>query len=162
MSTSLLDLAFNFSYQQASDYTRLPVVDNYDYLKRIRVPEGVFSNNRTVCANEERLPSPSDQDDSSARGSHSPVSPSFELKSPWPSPNYYRAVEPDPAVVLPPPVLHSREGRPRVSLPTLSSLGYIPPRPALLHRHSAASSSGPTYKLSPEDRRILDKFRVVI
>ncbi|KAJ6574273.1 Gti1/Pac2 family-domain-containing protein, partial [Mycena capillaripes] len=32
------------AYFSASDYTRLPVVDNYDYLRCIRVPDGVFTS----------------------------------------------------------------------------------------------------------------------
>ncbi|KAJ6565728.1 Gti1/Pac2 family-domain-containing protein [Mycena sp. CBHHK59/15] len=47
------------AYFSACDYTRLPVVDNYDYLRCIRVPDGVFTSNRTVCSSQERyLPIP--------------------------------------------------------------------------------------------------------
>ncbi|KAJ7166313.1 Gti1/Pac2 family-domain-containing protein [Mycena crocata] len=147
------------AYFSAFDYTRLPVVDSYDYLRCIRVPEGVFTSNRT-CNNHERFSSQSDEVDS-MRGSHSPVSPSFELRSPGLAPPFYgRAEYP---LDLPPPISSQRRTNPPVSLPPLASLGYPAPRPALPHRHSTSASTTYTQpQLSPEDRRILNSFHVVI
>ncbi|KAJ7465030.1 Gti1/Pac2 family-domain-containing protein [Mycena latifolia] len=146
------------AYFSGSDYARLPVVDNYDYLRCIRVPVGVFTSNRTACTNHERFPSHSDEADS-ARGSHSPVTPTFELRSPVLA--RFRSREAEYPLVLPPPVSQSQGTR--VSLPPLASLGYPVPRPPLPHRHSMSSSTTPPRpQLSPEDRRILDSFRVVI
>jgi len=147
------------AYFSASDYTRLPVVDNYDYLRRIRVPDGVFTSNRTTCSNHDRFPSHSDEFDST-RGSQSPVSPSFELGSPGLPPPRFHGRAPEYPVVLPPPVPPSRE---RVSLPPLSSLGYHAPRPPVPQRHSTSPTTTHVHaRLSPEDRRILDRFRVVL
>ncbi|KAJ6554977.1 Gti1/Pac2 family-domain-containing protein [Mycena vulgaris] len=140
------------AYFSASDYMCLPVVDNYDYLRRIRVPEGVFISNRTACSNHERFPSYSDDVDST-RGSLSPVTPSFELRYPG------RVSRVEYPLALPPPVSSPR-GHPRVSLPPLASLGYPAPRPLTPHRPSSPAPN--RSRLSPEDRRILDSFRVVI
>ncbi|KAJ7776806.1 Gti1/Pac2 family-domain-containing protein [Mycena maculata] len=149
------------AYFSACDYTRLPVIDNYDYLRCIRVPEGVFTSSRTMCSNHERYPSHSDELDS-MRGSQSPVSPSFDLRSPGAPPLHSRGAEYH--LVLPPPVLRSPGSNPRVSLPPLASLGYPAPRPPLMHRHTTSSSTPQPQprRLSPEDRRILDRFRIVI
>ncbi|KAJ7162918.1 Gti1/Pac2 family-domain-containing protein [Mycena filopes] len=151
------------AYFSAADYARLPVIEHYDYLRDIRVPDGIFSSNRTSYSNSER------DDFDSTRGSHSPVSPSFELRAPGRmSPFYGRPPSAEFPVVLPPPISLPRETNRRVSLPPLSSLGYGSyqgPRPPLPppSQHSA-SYSGPQIRArrSPEDRRILDSFRVVI
>ncbi|KAK7050528.1 Gti1/Pac2 family-domain-containing protein [Favolaschia claudopus] len=105
------------AYFSAADYARLPVVDNYDYLRGIRVPEGVFTSNRTTCSNSTY----SDELDSN-RGSLSPVSPSFELRSSGSLlPSYDRRAPAEYPVMLPPPTAPSREGNGRVTLPPLSS-----------------------------------------
>ncbi|KAJ7914241.1 hypothetical protein B0H13DRAFT_2232144 [Mycena leptocephala] len=149
------------AYFSAYDYTRLPVVENYDYLRCIRVPDGVFTSNRSAYSNHDRFPSHSDEFDS-PRGSLSPVSPSFERMSPGLAPHFHGRMAEYP-IVLPPPISLSQGESPRVSLPPLSSLGYHPPRPPLPHRHSTPSSATQVRaRLSPEDRRILDSFRVVI
>ncbi|KAJ7626584.1 Gti1/Pac2 family-domain-containing protein [Mycena polygramma] len=146
------------AYFSASDYMHLPVVDNYDYLRSIRVPDGIFTSNRTACSNNERFSSNSDEFDS-ARGSLSPVSPSFERMSPGLGPRVHEQTAEYP-LVLPPPLRSQRESNPRISLPPLSSLGYPARRPPLPQRHSSAEST--RTRLTPEDRRILDSFRVVI
>ncbi|KAJ7101529.1 Gti1/Pac2 family-domain-containing protein [Mycena belliarum] len=146
------------AYFSASDYARLPVVENFDYLRCIRVPAGVFSSNRTAYTNHER--SHSDELDSS-RGSRSPVTPAFELRPPERPFSHSREAE--YPLMLPPPVSGSRGPPPRVSLPPLASLGYPSPRPHLPHRHSTPTSPMQSRsRVSPEDRRILDSFRVVI
>jgi len=149
------------AYFTAADYTRLPLVDNYDYLRNIRVPDGVFTNNRTPCSHE-RFPSTySDETDSTTRRSHSPVTPTFELRSPIFSMNSAeRGAE--YAYMLPPPVSLFREANPRVSLPPLASLGYPGPgpRPPLPHRYFTPTQV--RQRVSPEDRRLLDSIRVVL
>ncbi|KAF7362975.1 hypothetical protein MVEN_00649100 [Mycena venus] len=59
------------AYFSATDYTHLPVVDDYDYLRCIRVPDGVFTNNQPTSRNHDRFLPHSDEFDS-ARGSQSP------------------------------------------------------------------------------------------
>ncbi|KAJ7863566.1 hypothetical protein B0H13DRAFT_2237113 [Mycena leptocephala] len=146
------------AYFSASDYTRLPVVDNYDYLRCICVPDGVFTSNLT-CSNHDPFPPHSDEVDST-RGSQSPVSPSFELRSARLSPPRFHGRGPEYPLVLPPPVPPSRETNAQVSLPPLSSLGYHAPRSP---GHSTSSTTTHVRaRLSPEDRRILDRFRVVL
>ncbi|KAJ7644694.1 Gti1/Pac2 family-domain-containing protein [Roridomyces roridus] len=150
-------------YFATCDYARLPVIENYEYLRTIRVPEGVFISNRMVAG--EHAVSHSDDFESLPRGSHSPVASAFERMSmsPGASSRFYTR---DDGVVLAPPV-SPRQGRPHspVSLPPLASLGYPVPRPPLLHRHTTTPSSTSQqarHRLSPEDRRVLDSFRVVI
>ncbi|KAJ7884895.1 Gti1/Pac2 family-domain-containing protein [Mycena leptocephala] len=150
------------AYFSASDYTRLPVVDNYDYLRCIRVPDGVFTSNQTTCSNHDRFSPHSDEVDST-RGSQSPVSPIFELRSLGLPPPQFHGRGPEYPLVLPPPVPPSRETNARVSLPPLSSLGYHAPRSPGPQRHSTSSTTTHVRaRLSPEDRRILDRFRVVL
>ncbi|KAH6893996.1 Gti1/Pac2 family-domain-containing protein [Coprinopsis sp. MPI-PUGE-AT-0042] len=38
------------AYFSGNDYTRLPVVENYEYLRNIRVPPGVYLSNKVLCA----------------------------------------------------------------------------------------------------------------
>ncbi|KAJ7726528.1 Gti1/Pac2 family-domain-containing protein [Mycena metata] len=151
------------AYFSASDYTRLPVIENYDYLRDIRVPDGIFTSNRTAGGNADLFPSYSDEFDST-RGSHSPVSPSFELRDPMLPPFYRRSASAEPSLRLPPPISVPRETNPRVRLPPLSSIGYHSPRPPLPSHHSTTSSPNAASRArrSPEDRRILDSFRVVL
>ncbi|KAJ6455442.1 Gti1/Pac2 family-domain-containing protein [Mycena sanguinolenta] len=148
------------AYFSACDYTRLPVVDNYDYLRCIRVPDGIFTSNRTTCTNHDRFASHSDEFDST-RGSQSPVSSTFELRSPGLAPRFHDRAAEDP-YILPPPVPSSREEHARVNLPPLSSLGYRAPRPPSLPQRPSSSAIQVRSRLSPEDRRILDSFRVIL
>ncbi|KAJ7051730.1 Gti1/Pac2 family-domain-containing protein [Mycena amicta] len=166
------------AYFSTADYALLPVVDHYDYLRNLRVPDGIFMSSRmpVPCDNgreRERLPSSaySDETDSnsnSTRASHSPApaSPSFELVAPrrsFSSPGPYHTSSSTANAnpyALPPPEMHrGTSSASRVSLPPLSSLGYPTPRPLLVQRHS---SSQHTRLLSPEDRRLLDSLRVAL
>ncbi|KAE9407479.1 hypothetical protein BT96DRAFT_748918, partial [Gymnopus androsaceus JB14] len=38
------------AYFSGNDYTRLPVIENYEYLRRIRVPEGIFVNSKSLTS----------------------------------------------------------------------------------------------------------------
>ncbi|KAJ7859368.1 hypothetical protein B0H14DRAFT_2351232, partial [Mycena olivaceomarginata] len=147
------------AYFSASDSTRLPVVDNYDYLRCIRVPHGVFTSTRTTCSDHDRFPSHSDEFDST-RGSQSPVSPSFELRSPRLPPPRFHGRAPEYPLLLPPPAPPSRETNARVSPPPLSSHAPKPPVPR--RRSTSPTTRHVRARLSPEDRRILDRFRVVL
>ncbi|KAJ7931941.1 Gti1/Pac2 family-domain-containing protein [Mycena leptocephala] len=140
------------AYSSASDYTRLPVVDNYDYLRCIRVPDGVFTSNQTTCSNHDCFPPHSDEVDST-RGSQSPVSPSFELRS----------------ARLPPPRISPRAASASPTIERYQCTSQsTPPVIARLPRaqvpgHSTSSTTAHVRaRLSPEDRRILDRFRVVL
>ncbi|KAF7290287.1 hypothetical protein MIND_01342700 [Mycena indigotica] len=160
------------AYFSAADFTLLPVVDHYDYLRNIRVPDGVFMSSRipsSSLSDEPESPTNSYHGPDYARESRSPqaTTPTYELmRSPFfqsthlGSPSDYSYPQPGTSS-LPPPDLHERSGMvPRVSLPPLSALGYPSSgRPSLNQRHSTSS---PNTRLSSEDRRILDRLRVTL
>ncbi|KAF7312978.1 hypothetical protein MKEN_00982500 [Mycena kentingensis (nom. inval.)] len=74
------------AYFSATDYAHLPTVDNYDYFRRLKVPDGVFMSSRTpvvALPTRERFPSSISDETESGRGSsRSPGTPSFELAAP--------------------------------------------------------------------------------
>ncbi|KAJ7488903.1 Gti1/Pac2 family-domain-containing protein [Mycena latifolia] len=150
------------AYFSACDASSLPVVDDYAYLRNIRVPSGVFlSTSRPVGGNFDRCPQPLEMPGSttpsSTQSSPSPVIEPRELKPP------FGAFSPPPQfstghpIVLPP----ISPAHPPITLPSLSSLGY----PPAIHRSfPAASRIVPrrSKAIRADDRRILDRFRIVI
>lgn len=149
---------------QGSDYARLPVIEQYDYLRNVRVPAGIFLSNKVLCARADRFSYYSDESELYDDGSQSPV----------PSPYEYRAF-PTPATIPEFPTSSSHHpqnqhplpvgSQPKVVLPPIDTLGP-PRRPPFPHLHSSPASSGGYSKgyapLSSEDRRVLDSFRVVL
>lgn len=85
--------------------------------------------------------------------SSTPSSPSYMTVSP---PRHHRSL----------PSSFSREGGQRISLPPISTLEHAARRPSFHHSRSsgAPSANGSTSyaPLSPEDRRVLDRFRVIL
>ncbi|KAJ4490745.1 Gti1/Pac2 family-domain-containing protein, partial [Lentinula aciculospora] len=138
------------AYFSGNDYTRLPIVENYDYLRRIRVPEGIFVNSKSLTKMD---PPDSPLDDTGDHGHRRfvegyplrPVSPAMDLHP--------------PALPLPlSPPMHG-DPRQRVSLPPISMLDY-PQRPGFL-RHNSANSTHELYTpLSTEDQRALGRLRI--
>lgn len=157
------------AYFSGDDYTRLPVVDNYEYLRNIRIPDGVFfakgnpsRQNRVLNIGEERehdaecyadqpswiapswSQSPSDirsgaaspRRSSSSSSSSSPVSPSYQASVPSPRSEHLDA---------------------RYSLPRLSTVA--PPHHLTLPGRPTGMGYSP---LTPEDRKALNSFRVVL
>nr|GAT52710.1 predicted protein [Mycena chlorophos] len=151
------------AYFSAADFALLPVVEHYEYLRNIRVPDGIFISSRVPCGRQRFPSNRSHSDDaesaSQSGASRSPTTPSFELSSPdvdfFAVPlNQHQNPRP---YLLPPPQAGGGPGAiPRMSLPPLASLGYPSPplRPVMGHRHSS-----PTARSSSEDRRILDRLR---
>ncbi|KAJ7136921.1 Gti1/Pac2 family-domain-containing protein [Mycena epipterygia] len=141
------------AYCSACDAANLPVVEDYDYLRNIRVSKGVFVNsNRAVSGSLERFPRPlrimmpDGEIPSSTEGSLSPELEHFPANLPH-----------FPREVLPP---ISPSYSP-ITLPSLSSLGYLPPRPSSSPTASRVSQSH--YRaICSDDRRVLNKFRVTI
>jgi len=157
------------AYFSGNDYTRLPVIENYDYLRSIKVPHGIFLNSKILSARADRFSHNSDENEiyddlEHNRLSHdhliipgSPVSSTSSSGS-YPTispPRYHRSL----------PSSFSKEGSQRISLPPISSLGH-PTR--MSHHHilstSPSSRGRPLHytPLSVEDRRVLDSFRVVL
>jgi len=151
---------------KGNDYTRLPVIENYDYLRSIHVPHGVFLSNKIISSRTDRFSHFSDESDvhedptylnsfakhhysAAASGS---VPPSLPASPTLSSPREYHPL----AAPLP------RLGNQRVSLPPITSLGHSAQRPVLPHSHHSPQSSTQYTPISSEDRRVLDRFRVVL
>ncbi|KAJ6626165.1 Gti1/Pac2 family-domain-containing protein [Mycena sp. CBHHK59/15] len=154
------------AYFSARDYNQLPVFEDYDYLRNIRVPEGVFISTRPTSVTFDRCHQYAEGFEL-VRESLTPVAAQFkhgtgsiaDLKlSPHPSES-----TPNFPLFLPPPIAQ-RPAYSQGRLPPLSSLGYPSPRPSLLYHSSSPAALITTRhsSLCSEDRRILDKFRVVI
>ncbi|KAJ7131304.1 Gti1/Pac2 family-domain-containing protein [Mycena epipterygia] len=123
------------AYCSACDVADLPVIEDYDYLRNIRVPSGVFIN------------------------SHRAVNGSLERTDDCELEHFPANLRHFPVQVLAPlSPSHSP-----ITLPSLSSLGYLPPRPPSSSAASRLSSYRSYYRaICSDDRRVLDKFRVVI
>ncbi|KAI1784207.1 Gti1/Pac2 family-domain-containing protein [Ganoderma leucocontextum] len=67
------------AYFSGDDYTRLPVVENYEYLRNIRVPEGIFTSAKGNIARFGRVLEDADGHESSHAGTDYPEWP----PSPW-------------------------------------------------------------------------------
>ncbi|KAJ3484460.1 hypothetical protein NLI96_g5629 [Meripilus lineatus] len=162
------------AYFAGDDYTCLPVVDNYEYLRSIRIPEGVYSSARGNLNKIQRSMPGADEPDH--RRSHSGDHPSWVQPS-WPS----SATPCNPDQGAESPVSPSSSdcssligGGPQFatnrrydastepSLPRLSSIAPL----HLPHPHrNGLSPAGPSNGYSPltsEDRKALNSFRVVL
>ncbi|KAH7911466.1 Gti1/Pac2 family-domain-containing protein [Hygrophoropsis aurantiaca] len=161
------------AYFTGDDYTRLPVIENYDYLRSLRVPDGVFVSSKANGLRTDRfsytvdsphtygpsdyhgqtpLDYPSRPMSSSSSSSSAPISPLQRQHAHLPSPHA-------PGM---------RNSRPEASLPSISTLTSIRDRsdphvpvqtPSVRLNHPSPTNYSP---LSAEDRRVLNKFRVVL
>ncbi|KAF9257996.1 hypothetical protein L218DRAFT_909815 [Marasmius fiardii PR-910] len=173
------------AYFSGNDYLHLPVIESYDYLRSIRVPDGVFLNSKSLSSRMDQYPLTPDEGDYPYRSSgHStPNANHTHLQTPTstltpslasPLPPYSvnnKAAYPPP---LSPPIPGDRSQR--ISLPPLSAVTYqsgsdsLPQRPPTLIRRqtgppvptrSPTSDPGAGYApLSAEDRRALGLLRV--
>ncbi|GLB45717.1 putative gti1/Pac2 family protein [Lyophyllum shimeji] len=161
------------AYFSGSHYSRLPVIENYDYLRNIRVPHGIFTNSKVHSSRIDRFSHFSDESDVHDDQSHAGKLPlydySLNVASPTSSPTspYMLASPPRPHHVLPSPLPGSspRDGNKLVVLPPLTSLAAGGRRPSLPHPHVGVTGPGRAAgytPLSSEDRRVLDSFRVVL
>ncbi|KAL4078089.1 Gti1/Pac2 family-domain-containing protein [Scleroderma citrinum] len=156
------------AYFTGDDYTRLPVIESYDYLDRLRIPQGIFvSSKANGLRNDQMLSSdwgdiyaitPPGSDLTDYSQQPSAVTESHFSTSSW-------HVQPQ----LPPPRENPSSGHRTVSLPGISSLTSLHPSPSLRVDSRASdyvqlSHPSPTNysPLTAEDRRALDSFRVVL
>ncbi|KAJ6481428.1 Gti1/Pac2 family-domain-containing protein [Mycena vitilis] len=163
----------------AREASHLPVVENYAYLRNIRIPDGIFLSSIRPQAGGgpfDWVSRPQDQcgrgspsSSSSTQGSVSPVIRSNDSDS------YFRPRTPpgddsSPISLTLPPISYATS---RITLPPLASLGCLSPRiPAGVrasNEHPSSYSgvrSRPCYygstSTGSDDRRTLDRFRVVI
>ncbi|KAI0070235.1 hypothetical protein K474DRAFT_1670299 [Panus rudis PR-1116 ss-1] len=166
------------AYFSGDDYSRLPVVENYEYLRNIRVPEGVYSSSKGNIGKITRFIT---SDSNVKERSQTSDSLGWTLPS-WPttpsplSPNPY-ATDDRPmsssssssgytshatAYVQEP---RAQSPQRNSSLPRLSTIAplHLPSPPVSPQSALAGRPAGPTYTpLTPEDRRALSSFRVVL
>ena len=160
---------------QGDDYTRLPVVDNYEYLRSVRIPDGVYSSAKGNLTKASRIftgmDGPSSDYDSSPAAMHSGwVTPTWSTTSRVPgeperpqssssssSSSPANAGYPSAAVYQ-----HngsaSRRDTPLPRLSTIAPIHQLPSPPS----HANASPTTPYSPLTAEDRRALSSFRVVL
>ncbi|KAG7443781.1 uncharacterized protein BT62DRAFT_314614 [Guyanagaster necrorhizus] len=155
------------AYFSGNDYSSLPVIENYENLRRIQVPKGVIMTTKTVPLRTDRFSYYSDDTEANDQagpsrhsdyGTQSPASP--------PTPSMSSPLVNPGSLQLSMPNFHARDPNQRVILPPLSAMGY----PGRSHTHERTSSSssrgGATpvpasyTPLSSEDRRVLDRFRI--
>ncbi|KAF9816964.1 hypothetical protein IEO21_03729 [Rhodonia placenta] len=140
------------AYFSGDDYTHLPLIDDYDFLRSLRVPEGVFTSPRGNPTRVGRADSGHEQ----ARGDLEPESSSSSSSS-------------STSVVTnstgSTTSRHSSSGA--LPLPRLSNVVPIqylgPSLSSHGSSHSPISPNGSSYVgLTSEDRRALNSFRVVL
>ncbi|TCD62463.1 hypothetical protein EIP91_006833 [Steccherinum ochraceum] len=166
------------AYFSGDDYTRLPVVDNYEYLRGVRIPDGVYSSAKGNLSKATRILT--GMDGHSSECERSPVlsqpdwvSPSWSSPSgPHPQHDFDRPMSssssssssPTTAAQPHSSVLHSPCGAPSrrdTALPRLSTIApmhQLPPSP----HNGGLSPVSPYSPLTAEDRKALSSFRVVL
>ncbi|KAI5121132.1 hypothetical protein M0805_002804 [Coniferiporia weirii] len=161
------------AYFSGNDYTRLPVIESYDYLRKIRIPDGIFFSTKGLIKKTDHAPPDGDEDDDYSGGSSMYDGVSFGPSSPSTrSPTTPYSV-PSPATVhiyqatSSPTSLRSSQaraaGRDTNALPRLSSIAPLPPPGHFaLHLSSPGSPTQAYRPLSSEDRRALNTFKVVL
>lgn len=154
---------------KGNDYNRLPVVENYDYLRNIHVPHGVFLNSKVMSMRPDRSSYLSDESevyDDHPQPSKAPFhdysrSPSSPISYTSPSTPYMTAASPRQHHSL--PASFSRGENQAILLPPINSFTGAACRPSLPHSHSGGIGGPTKYKpLSSEDRRVLDSFRIAL
>ncbi|KAG7086080.1 hypothetical protein E1B28_003597 [Marasmius oreades] len=121
------------AYFSGNDYLHLPVIESYDYLRTIRVPEGIFLNSKSLSSRMDQYPCSLGPDEGDypyrssgystpnpngtrTQGSTSPLA--SPLNSPYPDNNSLTTYPPP----LSPPLPGNRSQR--ISLPPLSAVTY--------------------------------------
>ncbi|THH14314.1 hypothetical protein EW146_g6001 [Bondarzewia mesenterica] len=159
------------AYFSGGDYTHLPVVQNYDYLRNLRVPDGIFVSNKGPYRRVEQSPCDLDEDGSSlySASSSRPALPTRMRSSSFSAPPALSHPLPHHPISPPSPHINS----PHATLPRLSTVVSMQngpgPRSSQPHGSPAQPGSrsahghGQAYApLSAEDRRVLNAFRVAL
>lgn len=120
----------------------IPLIDQYDYLRGLRVPDGVFLTTRGYTWNKKPMDNQSDYPYSSDNG-YSPTSPTFPSK---PLNNSQRSSGYE---ITSPKVVPSSWS---------SSYSRDSRHPSINTNVSSKSKTSPYSPLTPEDRKILDSF----
>jgi len=162
------------AYFAGDDYLRLPVIESYDYLRNIRVPEGVFVSSKANGLRTDRYSYAPDPRESFIAGDSS-ILP-YVGQYPYPSSSSSetsRSVSASSSASyagVPPPQSSAaitadgpRSRHQGVTLPSISALTAGPDdtqNAAVRLGHPAPSTN--YQPLSAEDRRVLNSFRVVL
>lgn len=149
---------------KGNDYTRLPVIEDYDYLRSIHVPHGVFLSSKIVSTRTDRFSHFSDESDVHEDSTHPDHSPAHHYSAAasgavLPSPSYMTLSPPREYHL---PTASPRPGSQRISLPPIATLGHSGRRHVLSSSQCGSPTSTHYTPLSSEDRRVLDRFRVVL
>ncbi|KIJ64210.1 hypothetical protein HYDPIDRAFT_28651 [Hydnomerulius pinastri MD-312] len=171
------------AYFTGDDYMRLPVVENYDYLHGLRVPEGIFVSSKANGLRNDRYtytdsresysltdfpaqPGPSHYSHQMTMSHEAPARPMSSASSSSSGPLSPMQRHPHP---LPAQSTTQRFSRQDLSLPSISTLTSphnhpdLPPNSPASHTVRLNHPSPTNYSpLSAEDRRVLNSFRVVL
>lgn len=178
------------AYFSGNDYTRLPLIENFDYLRRIRVPEGVFfsarGQSKKLEGEDDDGTSPEPYLDSPTFRQHGrlPGEPTSAIQNSYTVPGqyltHYTPQSPTESMIS-----HRTSSRltshDPSALPRLSTIAPLPPPNHFPPFSSSASLARGTngittgnfpltqppspqnYRpLSPEDRRALSTFKIVL
>ncbi|TEB20451.1 hypothetical protein FA13DRAFT_1742925 [Coprinellus micaceus] len=148
------------AYFSGNDYIHLPTIERYEYLRSIRVPPGVYLSNKVLCTRADRFSYYSDDNDMQHQddGHSSPPGLSFH-PSPTPS------IKSSPVASLP-RLFMPVSNQNRITLPPISTLDSkgrtVVASPPPMSPYPHTSSPMNYTPLSPEDKRALDSFRVLL
>ncbi|KAJ7256189.1 Gti1/Pac2 family-domain-containing protein [Mycena haematopus] len=148
------------AYFTARNSSLLPVVEDYEYLRNIRIPDGVFlRSSRSDTGTLEWFTRPVKMPDCSS-STRKLLSPVIRNSDPDICSNSQPSQDKELPIVLPPisPVVSP------TILPPLASLGCLSSSAGTRHTSSALRKVERYHRPStcPDDRRILERFRVVI
>lgn len=137
------------------------MIEHYDYLRNIRVPNGVFISNKNLCGKPDR---PSYASDDSEIYDDPP--PTLVYAHQHRLPGNFSPMSPLQSAIPPySPTIPASSSR--LPLPSINSLDRAQePKKSMLPatRSSTQQNGSPAAyaPLSSEDRRVLDSFRVVL
>ncbi|KAI8992701.1 Gti1/Pac2 family-domain-containing protein [Trametes punicea] len=165
------------AYFSGDDYTRLPVVENYEYLRNIRVPEGIFTSAKGNVARFGRA-----LEDSAGQG---PVHAGRDYEdwspAPWAmttSPNAHTTSSADrplsssssssSSTAMKAP--HYAGGTHRLNtsagvlprLATVVPVAHLTPPPSPMYPTTSGAAPSSYKPLTSEDRRALNSFRLAL
>ncbi|KAH9476524.1 cAMP-independent regulatory protein pac2 [Psilocybe cubensis] len=145
------------AYFSGEDYARLPVIENYAYLRNIHAPNGIFFSNKVLCSTTDRFASYSDESEPHEDVYHTGHIPTYPM-----SPAFSPPPSPLSSSVYSPRLSSQSSNSQNISLPPISSLGSYGKRPHLPHPHSSPVYPSHYTPLSSEDRRALQKLKVIL
>jgi hypothetical protein len=155
------------AYFSGNDYTRLPIIDHYDYLRNIRVPQGIFVNSKASNPRTDRCSYYSD--DSEIQEESVRSSPLSTAQYPGTPRSPLATVASSPALSSvgllngrQHPISQKHNGH---QSPISDNCDVMRRTSVVLPQLKPARQSSSSSKYAPltqEDRRVLEKLRVVL